>query len=436
MILVLAALIQSGFAQQGAAGPDRDVAQLQQITLAEALQRSVQLDPDYVEALGRIHDAEWGRRSAYLVFILPSITAQTNATKFSTEFFNIGTGQLASQIVDARLDINYALFRGGSKFSELSRTSAVLEAANANEIQQRFQVALLTESDYYDVVADRELTVVAQERVRRAQEQLAVARARVLTGAAVQTDSLQLLLELTRARVNLLGQTAALRVARLQLGRRVGVAGEVDAAPLDTALAPPLPFSEEEAANEVLVQSPGSILARADERAAEASYRSARRAYLPEVDLFVQLTAFDEKFFPSATTRAAYGLRVSLPIWNNAQREIALSRAATARDASRARHADTQLALRRDVIEAYEVYNTSRASTELAMSAVTVARENLRVQQERYRAGATTILDLITAQVDLSAAEAGLVQARQATRLALAGLEAILGRRIFRESQG
>ena len=70
------------------------------------------------------------------------------------------------------------------------------------------------------------------------------------------------------------------------------------------------------------------------------------------------------------------------------------------------------------------------------MSAVTVARENLRVQQERYRAGATTIIDLITAQVDLSAAEAGTVQARQATRLALAGLEAILGRRIFREMQG
>ena len=70
------------------------------------------------------------------------------------------------------------------------------------------------------------------------------------------------------------------------------------------------------------------------------------------------------------------------------------------------------------------------------MSAVTVARENLRVQQERYRAGATPIIDLITAQVALSAAEAGLVQARQATRLALAGLEAILGRRIFREMQG
>ncbi|MGW8283031.1 MAG: TolC family protein, partial [Gemmatimonadota bacterium] len=73
--------------------------------------------------------------------------------------------------------------------------------------------------------------------------------------------------------------------------------------------------------------------------------------------------------------------------------------------------------------------NTARTSAALAANAVVVARENLRVQDERYRAGATTILDLLTAQVDLTEAEAGLVQARFTTRLARAGVEAILGRR-------
>ena len=60
-----------------------------------------------------------------------------------------------------------------------------------------------------------------------------------------------------------------------------------------------------------------------------------------------------------------------------------------------------------------------------------MSRENFRVQQSRYRAGETTILDLLTAQSDLDDAEAALVQARYATRLALAGLENILGRRLF-----
>jgi len=53
------------------------------------------------------------------------------------------------------------------------------------------------------------------------------------------------------------------------------------------------------------------------------------------------------------------------------------------------------------------------------------------VQQNRYTAGATTILDLLDAQLNLSQAEATLVQARYGTRLALAGLESILGKRLF-----
>ena len=85
----------------------------------------------------------------------------------------------------------------------------------------------------------------------------------------------------------------------------------------------------------------------------------------------------------------------------------------------------------RDIIAAYQAYETARASAELAAHAVVVARENLRVQQERYQAGASTILDLITAQVAQTEAEAELVQARFTTRLALAAVEAILGRRVF-----
>ena len=71
------------------------------------------------------------------------------------------------------------------------------------------------------------------------------------------------------------------------------------------------------------------------------------------------------------------------------------------------------------------------ASVGLSETGLIVARENYRVQESRYRAGASTILDLLDAQVGLTQAEADLVQARYGTRLALAGLEAILGRRLF-----
>ncbi len=400
------------------------------VSLGEALNAAARLDPNYVAALGEVSSAEWVRRSAYAVFVLPSVSISTSLTKASEEFFNLGTGTLADQIVEGRIDVRYDLFRGGAKLFELKRARAEMESAEANELQARFNTALFTEADFYNVLAERELTRVATERVRRAGEQLAVARARVVSGAAVQTDSLQLLLELTRARVDLLREQASLRVAQVQLGRRVGVPGPVDAVVQD-AEAPPLPISEDSAVVEALAQGPAYRIAVADERAAEAAAKAAFGAYLPQVSLFASLQAFDESFIPNATSRRAWGFQISLPVWNNGQREIALTRARANRDIARAVRRDTELGVRRDAIEAYQAYVTAAASAELARQAVLVAQENLDVQQTRYRAGATTILDLLSAQVSLSEAEAGLVQARFAARLALAGLEAIIGRRLF-----
>ena len=54
---------------------------LPQITLRDALQRAVQLDPNYVAAVGQVDNAVWARRSAFAVFILPSISLATTATR-------------------------------------------------------------------------------------------------------------------------------------------------------------------------------------------------------------------------------------------------------------------------------------------------------------------------------------------------------------------
>lgn len=402
-----------------------------QVTLEEALRRATQLDPEYVSALGQIGDAEWAHRAARLALFTPTVSATSSATKFSTEFFNIGTGQLSSEIVDAQVVASYDIFAGGEKFYEAKRARAELARASAAEVEARFRTALLTETEYYDVIAQRELAAVGRERVRRAEEQMQIARARVNAGGAVRTDTLQQLLELNRARVELLRRDAALKVARVQLGRRIGVAAEVDAAPVETLPAPPLPVSEQDAAREAVESSPRAVAARASERAAEATVKSARSGYLPTVDLFGQWTAYDDSFFPRATERTVYGLRVTLPLWDRGRRELANQQARSDRHFARVAKNDAELEVRQEAVRAYEAYNTARASTDIEQEAVDVARENLRVQSERYRTGATTIIDLITAQVELAEAEVALVQARQVTRLALAALEALLGRRLF-----
>jgi len=423
VILGLLLAIQATAAAPAGGTPPR-------LTLDQAIARATRLDPNYVRALGQVDNAEWGRRAALAVFVLPSLTASIDATKYSTAFFNIGTGRNQAEAVNATIQARYDLF-SARKFTDLGRTRAELEAAEASELEQRFRTALLVEAEYYDVLQNQELARVAADRTRRADEGLGIARARVVSGAAVQSDSLQLVLELTQARTDQLRRDAALRVARLQLGRRVGEAGPVDAEPVDTAEAPELPLGVDEAVQLAVTQGPQYRAARASERAASALLRGERGQYLPQLSLVGTHLRFDDSFFPSARNVSSLALTVTLPIWDDGRREIAISQARVNRDVSRAIREDLERAARPDVTQAFEAYVTARATTELSTTGVLVARENYRVQESRYRAGSTTILDVLDAQIRLTQSEADLVQARYAARLALAGLEAILGHRLF-----
>ena len=400
------------------------------VSLAEALNRAAGVDPDYVAALRRVGDSEWVRRSAWSAFLLPVIDFRWSWSKYSSPQFNIGTGEETDQLTQFGLTGVYTLFNGGSRIFDMKAANADVDGAEAGERRQRFQTALGTEADYYNALAQKELLRVADERKSRAVEQLAVARARVLSGAAVQTDSLQLVLELTRAQVDLLRQESALSVSQMQLGRRVGIPGRVAAEPLDTLPAPALPFTEAQAIDEAVTVSPIVLFARAEERRTDAVFKSERGAYLPTISLFGNWAGFDDAIIPDATKRATLGVTLNFPIWDGALREIRVYRASTARQIAETARRNTELGVGRDMAEAYQAYNVARASAGLAANAVLVARENLRVQEERYRAGATTIIDLLTAQVALTEAEAGLVQSRFTTRLARAGVEAILGRRL------
>jgi outer membrane protein TolC len=406
---------------------------LPRITLAEALQRGARLDPEYVAARGAVDNAHWYRRAAWSAIVTPQVRVAGDLAQYSTPTFVLGADQPQSRSVTARAEAFYEVFAGGRKFADLSRARAELDAAEAAETQERFDSELRTESDYYQVLADQELSRVARERVRRATEQLSVARARVVSGAAVSTDSLQVLLELNQARVAELRQNTALRVSRLQLGRRVGLQGPVDAVPLaETRVGAP-PLSLAEAIAEASRTGPRTIEARAREDAAEALVRGQRGSYLPSLTLGATTATYDTRFFPDATSRTAFVFSASLPIWNGAQREVLISQARVQREIARVTRLDAERAVARDVTELYEGYTTARATTELAEEAILVARENYRVQDTRYRAGATTILDLLEAQSRLTEAEAELVQSRYATRLALARFEAQLGRRIFND---
>jgi outer membrane protein TolC len=403
------------------------------VSLAEARRRATSVDPNAVAARGQIATAAWERRAAVADVITPRLTAGGSYTHSPDSVFNFGTFGLSRTATSATLQASYTVL-GAGKLGALRSSRASVESAEASETAVRFRTALAADAAYFAVLADRELSRVAADRLRRAEEQFGIARVRVLAGEAIAPDSLQLLLEVNRARLAVLSRDSALVTSRLRLGRQIGLSGPADAEPVDTAVPSPLPMTQEQAISEMRARGPDLEAARAAERRADAIVLAERETYLPTITVGVQRAAYDRELFPEQTFRTEYAVTVSFPIWNAGQRELAVARARVDRDVARSQRQDRERGAAEEIAQAYHGYLTSRAGIELAQIGVAASSENFRVQSARYREGATTILDLLEAQVALSEAEAALVQSRYSTRLALAQIEALLGRRIFEAS--
>jgi outer membrane protein len=400
------------------------------VTLPEARHRSISIDPDAVAARSRVDVATSQRRAAFTNLVTPNLRATTTYTHFSQPFFNFGTGGISPNSASATFDASYSIL-GAGKFGTLKSARASLASAEALETVSRFRTTLETDAAYFAVLADHELSRVAADRLRRAEEQLSIARVRVIAGESVSSDSLRLLLEASRARLAILSMDSSLTASRLRLGRRIGLMGPAEAAPLDTILPPQLPMSEEQAIAEMRARGPDVEAARAEEKSAAATILTARERYLPEINVGATLGRYDSELFPDALKRNQWNMSVSLPIWNGGTRELQVARARADRSVAAAARADLERAAGEVMAQAYRGYLTARGGIDLALIGVTAATENYRVQNARYREGATTIVDLLEAQVALSEAQAALIRARYASRLSLAQIEALLGRRIF-----
>ena len=399
------------------------------VTLQEARRLTIAVDPDAVAARSQSATAAWERRAALSDLFTPSVSASGSYVHHSEPFFNLGTGDISPNATSATLQARYTLL-GTGKFGALRSSRASVDRAEADEIATRFESWLETDAAYFDVLANKELARVANDRLERAEEQFEIARTRVLAGEAIASDSLQLLLEVNRARLELLSRDSALVASRLRLGHRVGLSHGADAAPIDTVAPAALPMSQDEVTAEVRVRGPQVEAARARERFASAVLTAERERYLPEISLDATLGAYDAELFPSALHRSQVAVTVTLPIWNAGQRELSVARARAERSVAIAERQERERAAAEIVAQAYQGYVTSRAAINLATVGVTVSSENYRVQRVRYAEGAGTILDLLEAQVALSEAESSLVQSRYAAHLALARIEALLGRRV------
>lgn len=398
------------------------------VSLEQAVAMALEVDPGAVAAAGAETTAAAELRQARAAF-LPSLFANSSYGNSSNERFDQATGRLQSESYTANLSLGYDIFTGGRRVAEQRSARAVVGAASARRRAQRFETVLATQRSFYGAAAAAELVAAAEQRLARARQQLSFAQTRIELGSATRSDLLRAELEVGNAELAVVDAQSAQRRTRLELGRQIGVESEVrPAAGVLPAAAPDLPAVATLAARAERT-APEAVAARAELRAAEAERWSARTAYLPTLRL---TSGYDWSSFDFPPRDEAWSLRLtaSVPIFNGLARETNIARARVAERNAQARERDARIGVRIAAEDATREIAAAERRVEIAARAVVLAQEDLRVQEERYRIGNSTILDLQTSQVALAEAETASVRARQALATAVGQLEAVLGETI------
>ncbi len=403
------------------------------LTVEAVIERALAVSPLMAQAEGSVRSAEAGRLSALGAY-LPTINASTNASRASTNRFNPQTNTTvtgSANSYSAGLNAGVDIWNGGRRGAEMNDAKAALAAAEATARQRRFDVVLEAKTAFYEVVRAEELMRVANGRIRRAEESLSAAERRLQVGTATRSDVLRAQLELNDARQAELTERTGWVVATYTLGRVAGLDGRVGAVRGEPIGVRPLALPEEELRTIVEQSSPAVITAEADLRSADAGVDVARASYFPSLRASTNLSWFNQELsFDGGRSSWNMGLGISLPVFNGFQRETAVTRARVSADVARYQVRDARRAARVDFERLLGALRLADDRVALTAEAVEVAREDLRVQDERYRLGASTILDLLTSQVALAQAETDVIAATYDYQIARAELEALVGREL------
>jgi outer membrane protein len=451
LLLILGAAVLPGVAAgaQGVARAQDSVsAGTQPVTLAEAIRLAQQNSPQTIAARGSVQSGKAEVRSAYGAF-LPSITANFGAGRQFT-----GAGQLTrvnssgEKVTIAGNQWNYSNSLGfnatlfnAANIPNVRAAKADVAAATQSVITQSFTVALNVEQQFYAALSALESEDAARTQLAQAIQQLDASRRRVVAGAATASDSLTAVVQVANAQLALRSAQNQRRDANAALTRLTGSPTPLSAALNDPEVTARDTIQIDSAA--VIAKaaaSPNIQQARAQLAAAEQRRNAARATYIPTLNASYSRGGTGTGVYGFGNDPFVYSgqlnLSLSIPIFNGFVREGQITNATVNQANAAATLRDTRLAAQQLSVQYIDAVRLGQEQVAVQTASIAAATENVRVVQQRYNLGLSTIVDLLTAQTTLNQAQANLIAARNTVRLATAQIEALIGQPLVTVTTG
>lgn len=424
--------------------PAQEASKLQALTLKQAVDMALEQNPllrtslDEAEAArSRLKQAQAARfpkvdfrqeftRGNDPVYVFGTKLRQR---QFTAEGFALNQLNAPPPIDDfqTRVDAQWRLLDSGQ--TSLRRSERKLVTAADFQTEQARQDLILEVIQSYDAV------LVLQQDLRAADQAVKTAEANVQqmetmqrAGLIVDSDLLSARVFLAQMKDRQIRTQNDFALAGMGLAREMGLSLDVSTAVAGT-LAEPGTASEtlQDWIQSALQQRPALRAAELQADATDQERKAAKADFGPRVDLFGS-TERDAMAWggPSGTNWMA-GARLEINVFAGGAEKAKLAEAAA--NAHKAKHEVEWLrsGVQIEVRKAYLDVNAAAQRADASRAASEQAKESLRIIQNRYEAGLTTVTELLRAQTAQLDATTGYLSALQDWQVSKAQLERAAG---------
>jgi outer membrane protein len=417
-----------------------DQGQIDQITLPQAIDTAFRMQPRLRVFLESIEDAE-GRADVAFAPYLPTLSGGISGGGFdldvtgqAAQFSFLPPGavipiglDLASGFGLAEVRMQWLICDFGRRSGRYCQSELGIEIARLQTDRAYQTVANDVTTVYYKVLQTLSLRRIAQEALRRADDDLGEARKLEKGGVIEREKVLRAEVQLAQSQRQLETADSAVQIAVAGLNLAMGVNVSSPTAVVEVGEIPAPPSSLSECLQAAAAQRRELDVARASVQVAQEGTRVAKADFLPKI--IAEGDYFNlEQATPRANLNLGLGfIKLEWGLFEGGRRLGELRVADSKTRAAMALADSIADTISFETVEAYQHMITSFRAIDLAKPAVTQAQENYRLVKARAAQGDATATELTDAETALTRAEQDYLNSTYDYLTARARLEYVMG---------
>ena len=427
-----AMLIATGLAQSSAAT----------LTLHDAANIALEKNPLRKAALADTHAAQADMQTARS-FLLPHVTFSETATRGDDPVYVFGSRLRQQHFGQADFALNqlntplpygnfatrfggtWNLFDSFASWHGIDRAKEMNMAAGHQLERTDQEILFRVVQAYYGVLLAGKQLEVAEQAETTAKSIKDRSQVRFDAGLVVESDLLSSKVRLASREQELIRGRNNLEFARAQLNTAMGVAVGTPYQPADGFTQQNLTANSlSDLEQKALATRPDLKRIEAQQSAEELSVAIARSSFGPRLNAFAGWEIDNPTFLAGGGgNNWLGGIELQIDLFQGGAKRAALSRERANAEKIAALKQAASDAVRLEVRQAYYDQDASRQQMEVARSAITLAQESLRIDQDRYDSGLRTITDLLEAEEAARRTQADYWQAIYQFHISYAHLE-------------